>query len=557
MALSLIDLLGETLLVARNSKDVNDDDKDVNDDDKDFNGYDVSTDTEYDENGPKDKHNDDGDDYSLVTRDGTVLDVVDVLDLMRPGLVIALYFTSSSSPDNKELISLLTTLTQTKGFRVTSSPDPSTMTSSSDRSTMTSSLDHSTMTSSSDHSTMTSSSDRSTMTSSCSRVYDSVLVVVVASDEACYRNCLATTAFCTVPYYHHTVRRGLARRYRVSSLASLVLLDARTCHVVSRPSLETLADDPQGLKFPWRPRAVRELLASVDLINADGSKAVYEDFKAGFKALYFSAQWCPPCRAFTPQLVEAYTSIKENGHRFEVFFVSADRSAESYQQQQTAMPWPSVAWACRQQRQELAAALQVGGIPSLVLLGPDDTVLTHNGRAHVVRYLQYPEFPWTDESVEFLEDRHMATLLDRPSCIIFTDTEDRNVLEQYRDLLLPVAEEYLVLRAPPSAPPDGATLAFFVAPRSSLSDYVCCMCGVDAVSVCILDVANNSRHCLQPDEPLSTAALHVFASRYNRQELEAEVLGDAGYTQIDFRPYEQQTLYFTDQTHINVGEEDP
>lgn len=34
---------------------------------------------------------------------------------------------------------------------------------------------------------------------------------------------------------------------------------------------------------------------------------------------------CPPCRAFTPQLVDTYQRIRERGHHFEVIFVSSDR----------------------------------------------------------------------------------------------------------------------------------------------------------------------------------------------------------------------------------------
>lgn len=34
---------------------------------------------------------------------------------------------------------------------------------------------------------------------------------------------------------------------------------------------------------------------------------------------------CPPCKAFTPQLVEYYRKIKSRGHKFEIIFVSSDR----------------------------------------------------------------------------------------------------------------------------------------------------------------------------------------------------------------------------------------
>ena len=34
--------------------------------------------------------------------------------------------------------------------------------------------------------------------------------------------------------------------------------------------------------------------------------------------LYFSGHWCPPCRAFTPQLISTYNTLRNKGHDFEV-----------------------------------------------------------------------------------------------------------------------------------------------------------------------------------------------------------------------------------------------
>jgi len=46
-------------------------------------------------------------------------------------------------------------------------------------------------------------------------------------------------------------------------------------------------------------------------------------------ALYFSAHWCPPCRAFTPVLKDFYEEVTDSaGEAFEIVFVSFDRSAE-------------------------------------------------------------------------------------------------------------------------------------------------------------------------------------------------------------------------------------
>ena len=45
-------------------------------------------------------------------------------------------------------------------------------------------------------------------------------------------------------------------------------------------------------------------------------------------AFYFSAHWCPPCRAFTPILKDAYEEYLKESCDIEIVFVSSDRSLE-------------------------------------------------------------------------------------------------------------------------------------------------------------------------------------------------------------------------------------
>ena len=60
--------------------------------------------------------------------------------------------------------------------------------------------------------------------------------------------------------------------------------------------------------------------------------------------LYFSAHWCPPCRAFTPKLAKWYSDIKatEMGRYLEIVFISSDREEASFNTYYSEMPWLAI-----------------------------------------------------------------------------------------------------------------------------------------------------------------------------------------------------------------------
>ena len=57
-----------------------------------------------------------------------------------------------------------------------------------------------------------------------------------------------------------------------------------------------------------------DLISGQTLVKADGSKVQASTALTGKNVicLYFSAHWCPPCRAFTPVLKDFYEVSKLN-----------------------------------------------------------------------------------------------------------------------------------------------------------------------------------------------------------------------------------------------------
>lgn len=126
--------------------------------------------------------------------------------------------------------------------------------------------------------------------------------------------------------------------------------------------------------------------------------------------LYFSASWCPPCRAFTPVLSEKYRTTYR-GKGMEIIFVSSDRDERSFKEYHSHMPWLALPFESFQVRQSLSAKFGVRGIPMLVVLDaqkPGMHVITSDGRQDVMmdqngsRYFGVvvaPKFPGQPQSV--------------------------------------------------------------------------------------------------------------------------------------------------------------
>merc|ERR1712176_1545526 len=92
--------------------------------------------------------------------------------------------------------------------------------------------------------------------------------------------------------------------------------------------------------------------------------------------IYFSAHWCPPCRGYTPQLVEAYNNSAKKG-TVAIVFVSSDGDQAAFDSYYSEMPWFALPFGCDAGK-ALKAKFGVQGIPTLGLLGSNGEKLENN-----------------------------------------------------------------------------------------------------------------------------------------------------------------------------------
>lgn len=131
------------------------------------------------------------------------------------------------------------------------------------------------------------------------------------------------------------------------------------------------------------PPAIKEAFGE-RLVNARGRRVSSADLAGKKIGLYFSAQWCPPCRAFTPQLIQAYEELQKQGKPFEIIFVSHDRSeSDMYKYMRDyKMPWLAIRYDDAK-RDELKQKHGIRGIPSLIIVDSSGKTLSANGRTEV------------------------------------------------------------------------------------------------------------------------------------------------------------------------------
>ena len=117
--------------------------------------------------------------------------------------------------------------------------------------------------------------------------------------------------------------------------------------------------------------------------------------------LYFSASWCGPCRRFTPQLVEAYETLKKEGKEFEIVFISSDSDLDEFNQYYSKMPWLALPYEeYREMSEELGEKYECQGIPHLVLLdGKTGKIITKDGRSCISEHGP-SVFPWSEEAFQ-------------------------------------------------------------------------------------------------------------------------------------------------------------
>lgn len=244
-----------------------------------------------------------------------------------------------------------------------------------------------------------------------------IVLIPLDEDEESFKQGFRNMPWYSLPFKDKSCIK-LARYFDLSDLPTLVVVgpDGKTLH----PNAADAVDYHGVEAFPFTPERFEELaqiekarqdaqtleslLVSDDrdyLIDKSGSKVPVSQLVGKYVLLYFSANWCPPCRAFLPRLIEFYHEVKAKGDDFEVVFISSDNDQTSFEEFFEGMPWLALPFGDLR-KAHLARLFKVFGIPKLVVIGPSGKTISTEARELIMLH-GAKAYPFTEERLKEIE----------------------------------------------------------------------------------------------------------------------------------------------------------
>jgi len=340
-------------------------------------------------------------------------------------------------------------------------------------------------------------------------------VVFVSSDkdEGSFKDYFGEQPWVALPFSEREIKATLSKKYKVQGIPSFVILDS-SGKLITNEGRAAVSKDPTGENFPWHPpTAVEKAKKVVDTLGPDlMAKAAGKHI-----GLYFSAHWCPPCRAFTPKLADFYRNGLQD--RMEIVFVSSDRDEKSFQDYFGEMPWQALPFEKRKEKEELSGTFGVSGIPAFVIMKPDGTLLTDDGRSKVMNDPKGENLPdgWLPQPFNDVNDD--PSDLNEETCCVMLGSAGPAF-----DAVKAVAGEHYL-----AAGKDVGEMQirFFSGPAGSVTEQVRKLTNVKDDRLIILDIPSDGAFyvCDKPASEINEASVKAFLDDFNSKKLERKQLG--------------------------------
>jgi nucleoredoxin len=338
-------------------------------------------------------------------------------------------------------------------------------------------------------------------------------IVFVSSDrdEASFSDYFSEMPWLALPFSEREIKGKLSKKYKVQGIPSFVILGPNG-KTITTDGRTAVMKDPEGTKYPWLPPApqdkaklVHDLLGS-ELVQKAGGKPI---------GIYFSAHWCPPCRGFTPKLAEFYRNGLQD--KMEIIFVSSDRSQSDFDEYFGEMPWLTLPYDKRKEKEELSGAFDVEGIPSFVVIDSEGMTITTDGRSKVMNDPKGESLPagWLPQPCNDVNDDPSA--LNSEQCVIMFDGPESPGASAVKV----IAQEYYE-----KACKDIASMPcqFFWAPEGGVTEQLRTLTGVSGTKLILLDISDDGGFYVCEHNEINVYTVKDFVQSVREKKVERKQL---------------------------------
>jgi len=347
-------------------------------------------------------------------------------------------------------------------------------------------------------------------------------IVFVSSDksETEFASYFGEQPWLALPFEDRARKAALSKKYKVQGIPTFVVIDAQTGETITTDGREAVMEDPKGAQFPWKPPSFWDALGDEFLSGTDGETVGLEALEGKTIGLYFSAHWCPPCRGFTPDLIEAYKKYLKDKN-LEIIFVSSDRDQKSFLEYYGEMPWLAIPNGDKRKGM-LSKRFGVQGIPSFVLVdGKTGETITTNARGNVSSDPEGKEFPWFPKALVNMTTDGPEGINEELSLCVMLEGCDEKTTAQAQAVLEKIAE------ASKAAKED--TLFFFAPAVGQITGRIRELTNLgkptDKPVMALLDIPDDGGYYVSPATEITEETVSGFLAAYKAKALERKQLG--------------------------------
>lgn len=357
-------------------------------------------------------------------------------------------------------------------------------------------------------------------------------------DESSFDEYYKEMPWLAVPFAARDEKAAASTRLGVQGIPMLVALDPQG-NVVTKEGRKMITTEPKG--FPWKSEKLSDLMTpDLKLVDNKGEAKTLGDLKGKTLGLYFSAHWCPPCKAFTPKFADVYKKCKESGKDFEVIFLSSDSDEDAFKEYFAEMPWLALPYDQRQLKEKLSGHFGVEGIPTLVLLDENMKVITDEATGPIRSDpdTAHNDFPWMPKPVNEI-DENPSGIDEAPALVVLQNKIGEDKRKANLAVISEIADEASKNAASDDAEDEKENIfaaepakpfKFFLSSKDGqLGDRVRSECKVpddDKVHVVLMDIpAGGAYYSWDDSRDLSKDSVSSFLADYRAGKLEKKQMG--------------------------------